>query len=78
MVEVSCGFVQDVADVGSARIARVDGIGAAGQGNGSIRTKVNDDLDLSIETVDVSRLMVHRVGGEADAVDAQRAHLPGL
>jgi len=61
--------------IGFTRVAWPYGIGSVGKRYLAIRAKIDDHLDLRVETMHMTRLVVHRVNHEPDAIEANRTHL---
>jgi hypothetical protein len=74
-VEMLCGCCQYVANVRLASVARPDGVCPARELDFAVRAKIDDHLYVSVETMHVPRLVVHRVYRKPYAVEPDRAHL---
>jgi hypothetical protein len=77
-VKIPCGHRQDVTHIRLTPATRPDRVTSIGERDIAIGAKINDYLNLGVEAMHVPRRVVHRVGSEADAVNAERTHLFGL
>ncbi len=73
-IEVLRGYREHMLHVRLTSIAWSDGVCPICQRHGAVGPKIDNGLDAGVKGMDVSRMMVHGVCGEADAVEPERAH----
>lgn len=65
---------QNLAHITALGVARADAVGPVGECDISIDAMVNDNFNLSRETMNVTRLMVLRISDEPDIAETKRCH----
>jgi len=65
---------QNLANITALGVARASAVGPVGERHISVDSKVNDNLSLSRETMNVTRLMVLRISDEPDIAETKRCH----
>ena len=69
------GCCQYVAYIRPASIARPDGVCSSRQRDLAIPAKIDDHLYIRVETVHMTRFMVHGVCRKPDAMEPDRTHV---
>jgi len=75
LAKMAGGYDQYMPHIRLAPVAWTDSIGSVRERDQAVTSKIYDDFDLRVETMDMARLMIHRVNHEPDAVEPDRAHL---
>ncbi|ADW67381.1 hypothetical protein AciX9_0309 [Granulicella tundricola MP5ACTX9] len=73
LFEVDGSSLQHMPHVSHASIARPDRVRSVGKRNLPIRSKIRNHFNLRVKTVNVTRLMIHRVHREANAGKPERS-----
>lgn len=74
IVEVPGGNSQYMAHIRLASVARPYGVCSRGKRNLAVLAQIDDYFNIRIETMYMTRLMVHRVGRKPNAIEPDRSH----
>ena len=72
---MSRGYSQYMAHIRLASVTRPDGVCSNGERDLAVWAKIDDHLYISVETMHMARLVVHRVCRKPYAMEPDRTHL---
>jgi hypothetical protein len=68
--------IQNSMDIAALGVPWANAVRAVRERNISIDADINDDFGLSRKTMNVTRLMILRIGNEQDTAETKRCHAP--